>query len=298
MASADWQTFNRTMTAVVQQLRSVEHGGWQVRVLRLHDVVGATGYGPGEHVHAWTELSQIASGRVAYRHGGEERELAPGAVFCMPGGERHAWRAVAGPALIVGYQLQLVPTVPAARHGLAAFNAGVAGGGWSLPPHPFAAAIADEMHMVAAAGSSAVQLCGLLVRAHLAWLLDRIAAGGAPAAASAATAEDGDRLDRLREHVLEHLADPLSLTDLAQRFGVSERHLNRMFNAAFGRPLHRFIIDQRLERASHSLVWRDDPVAAVARSVGYEDPGYFGRLFRSRFGRSPERWRQEARRLH
>lgn len=295
MASADWQTFNRTMTAVVQQLRSVEHGGWQVRVLRLHDVVGATGYGPGEHAHAWTELSQIASGCVAYRRAGDERELGPGAVFCMPGGERHAWRAVAGPALIVGYHLQVAPTGPAGRGDLATFNARLAAGGWSLPPHPFALAVADEMHAVAASGSAAVPLCSLLVRAHLAWLLERLAAGGAPASA---TTEDGDRLDRLREHVLEHLAEPLSLTDLAQRFGVSERHLNRMFNAAFGSPLHRFIIDQRLDRASHTLVWRDDSVAVVARSVGYDDPGYFGRLFRSRFGRSPERWRQAARRQH
>lgn len=294
--AADWQTFNRTMAAVVQQLRAVVHADWQIRVLRLHDVVGETGVGPAEHAHAWTELSQVASGRVSYRRANEERELGPGAVFCMPGGERHAWRATSGPALIVGYQLQITPLTPSGRTALSSFNARIAANCWSLPPHPFAAATVDELHAVAT-GSGAAPLCALLVRAHLVWLIDRLSNSCTPAPAVADGGLD-DRLDRLREHVLEHLTEELSLSDLAQRFGVSERHLNRLFNATFGQPLHRFIIDQRLERAAHTLVWRDDSVTTVAHSVGYEDPGYFGRLFRSRFGRSPERWRQESRRQH
>lgn len=297
MAAAGWQTFNRTMAATVQQLGALIRGDWQVRVVRFHDVVGDRDAGPGEHVHAWTELSQVAAGRVAYRHGGEERVLEAGAAFCMPGGELHSWTVAAGPALITGYQLQLTPLASAGRASLAAFTARLAGGGWTLPPHPLAQALGDELHAQAAGGSAAVPLCCQLVRAHLSWLLERLAEGGAVAAPP----EDlggRDRLDRLREHVLEHLAEPLALADLAQRFGVGERHLNRLFAAAFGQPLHRFIIDQRLERAAHSLIWRDEPVAAVARGVGYDDPGYFGRLFRSRFGKSPERWRQETRKLH
>jgi AraC-like DNA-binding protein len=297
MPAPGWQSFNRVMAATVQQLGALVWGDWQVRVVRLHDVVGERGAGPADHLHAWTELSVVSAGRIAYRHDGDERVLEPGAVFCMPGGQRHGWKVSAGPAIIAGYQLQLAPLSPAGRVTLSSFNTRLAEGGWTLPAHPLATVLADELHAQAVAGNAAVPLCCHLVRAHLCWLLERLG-GGEQAASPAADAPARERLDRLREHLLEHIAEPLSLSDLAQRFGVGERHLNRLFAAAFGQPLHRFIIDQRLERASHSLAWRDDPVAAVARSVGYDDPGYFGRLFRSRFGTSPERWRQESRKQH
>ena len=138
-------------------------------------------------------------------------------------------------------------------------------------------------------GSAASALGCHLVRAHLCWALSCFGLGGRDADPQAG---DPGWLTRLHEHVVAHLTEELPLAALAKRFGVSPRHLNRQFATAYGQPLHRFVVEQRLERASHSLSWRDEPVAAIARSVGYDDAGYFGRLFRARFGLSPERWRQ------
>lgn len=280
--------FNRAMAVVVQQLGAVVWGGWQVRTLRLHDVEAGPERRSAPHAHAWCELSVVARGTLAYGHAGREHLVAPGGIFAMAPGRRHGWRVAAAPALITGYQLQFTPLSAAARAGLAAWWERIDAGACAHPSTTTALALVEALHERADQSG----LCAHLVRAHLCWCLAALDAGQE---APASLPDQADRLPSVREYVLEHLDEPLSLATLARRFALSPRHLNRLFVASEGRPLHRFLIDQRLERAAQTLLGRDEPVAAVARSVGYQDPGYFGRLFRQRFGASPERWRSSRR---
>ena len=46
-----------------------------------------------------------------------------------------------------------------------------------------------------------------------------------------------------------------------------------------------------MERACYLLDTYDQPVAEIARGLGYEDPYYFSRLFRKVMGMSPTRYR-------
>ena len=289
-AAPTWQQFNRVMARIVQQLGTITWDEWQVRVLRLHDVEATPVRPAGLHAHAWHELSLVTSGTVAYRWRDRECVVPAGGMFAMAPGQRHAWRVPHGSAVITGYQLQLTPQGPAARAAQERWIAQFAEGGWTTPPQPLGIHLGAELHALAGAAQPSLALGCHLVRAHLCWALSSFSLGGLDADPAA---DDPDWLTRLHEHVVAHITEDLPLAALAERFGVSPRHLNRQFAAAYGQPLHRFVIEQRLERASHSLSWRDDPVAAIARSVGYTDAGYFGRLFRARFGLSPERWRQQ-----
>ena len=49
-----------------------------------------------------------------------------------------------------------------------------------------------------------------------------------------------------------------------------------------------------LARASELLVTTDMPVSEIAQSVGYADPFYFSRQFRSVRGCSPTRFRERS----
>lgn len=294
MPMPSWQSVNRAFAAWIQQLGPIHAPGLQLRVLRLHDVLAEPGASSGLHAHAWFELSVVQQGVITYIHDGAERQVAAGGTFAMPPGRRHAWRTAAGPAVITGYQMLISASEQTGRPQLERWLGRiVASGGWSLPPQPLPAALIDTLHGDALHHA---ELGCQLVRSHLLWSLERLGAwledgeGG-----TAGSGGDGD-LVQLRDYILEHLSEELSLESVARRFGVSARHLNRRFTALTGKPVHRFIVDQRLERASHSLIWRDEAVAEIARGVGYDDPGYFGRLFRARFGQSPDRWRLEARR--
>lgn len=295
MAAAGWRTFNRVMAEAVAQAGSVPCGEWQARILRLHDVPAAGPLRHGLHVHSWFELSVVAAGEVAYRVGDQERVIGPGGVFAMPPGHEHGWRLGSGRALITGFQVAFSPPAGGGAQ-LDAWYRRIVDGGWSLPAHPLAGALVDELHALAGGSDAGREGVGLLVRTLLVWLCGRLGQGSGRRRAPDLVG--ADRLERLRAHVVEHLTEDLPLAALARRMGVSPRHLNRLFVQANGVPLHRFILLQRLERASQALVWSDLPIAAVAAGAGFRDPDYFCRLFRRHYGLTAERWRARELGVH
>lgn len=286
---ADGASFNRAAAAWVRQLGPVHGDGIEVRVLRLHDVAPGARQSMALHAHAWFELSVVHGGAIAYQYDGVERVVGANATFVMPPGLRHAWRQRSGTPVITGYQLAISPSTAGGRSGLERWYARVADGGWTLPRHILPAALIAAMHGLTR--EEATLGCQLL-RAHLLWTF------GALGATPAADDGEDDALAQLRDRILAQPAAPLRLTTEARRLGLSPRHLNRRFAALTGQPLHRYLVEQRLAHAAQSLLRSDLSVAAVGRSIGYDEASSFSRLFRRRFGASPQRWRQAARPSH
>lgn len=99
---------------------------------------------------------------------------------------------------------------------------------------------------------------------------------------------------RIRTMALAHLADPdLSAARIAELVGISIRYLHRVF-AATGTTLHKWIEDERLERARCQLLnpnQRHRSIQEVAFSCGFKDAGYFGRRFLRKYGATPSQLR-------
>ena len=108
------------------------------------------------------------------------------------------------------------------------------------------------------------------------------------------------RVNRVLDHIREHLADELTLVDLASVAAFSPFHFHRVFTAITGETLFGFIQRVRLERAAVALSsHRDRSVLAVALDHGFSSAAAFARAFRGRFGMSATEWRQGgARRWH
>jgi len=100
-------------------------------------------------------------------------------------------------------------------------------------------------------------------------------------------------LGQVRDYLDAHLAENISLADLAARCGLSQPHFCRSFKAATGSPPHEFQLRLRVERAKRLLDVSDLSVGEVAAQVGYDDPSYFARLFRKQIGVTPKIYRQE-----
>ncbi len=47
-----------------------------------------------EHAHPHEQVGMVVTGRAVFTIGGEERELGPGDLYCIPGGVRHKVRAL------------------------------------------------------------------------------------------------------------------------------------------------------------------------------------------------------------
>ncbi len=85
---------------------------------------------------------------------------------------------------------------------------------------------------------------------------------------------------------------PLDAEAIAQAEGISRRQLDRIVNAALGTSAIQHHLNLRLQRAADLLARSPEPVKRVARAVGFEDPLHFSRVFSTRHGMPPSRWRQ------
>jgi AraC-like DNA-binding protein/ligand-binding sensor protein len=101
-----------------------------------------------------------------------------------------------------------------------------------------------------------------------------------------------DLVDRVCEHVCQHIAEPLTLERLcAEVLFVSPDHFSRIFRKAKGVRFTDWVLSQRMERARQLLTSGDHPIAVVATRCGYDDPHYFCRVFRKAVGMTPTQYR-------
>lgn len=91
-----------------------------------------------------------------------------------------------------------------------------------------------------------------------------------------------------------HIADPLSLKQIADITGVGSRQLNRMFQAKLGRSTMAFYRDLRLDRAKRLISQTPLPLGQVAEATGFSTMPHFSRAYRAAFGIAPSASRTGA----
>ncbi len=99
------------------------------------------------------------------------------------------------------------------------------------------------------------------------------------------------RLARVLDYMGTHVAEPLTLDELAGEAGVSKFHFCRLFRAATGLTPHAALVDLRLKEAKRLLLHTDLNVKEVASRCGFEHASHFATTFRRRFGSSPGAFR-------
>ncbi|GMV81856.1 MAG: hypothetical protein AMXMBFR7_30400 [Planctomycetota bacterium] len=100
------------------------------------------------------------------------------------------------------------------------------------------------------------------------------------------------RVRRALDVLDKRLGDPqLAAGDLAAAAGLSEPHFRRLCREVTGRGPLDVIRRRRLTLARRLLLDPQQPIAAVSRACGFDDPRYFARLFRQEEGLSPQEYR-------
>lgn len=84
-----------------------------------------------------------------------------------------------------------------------------------------------------------------------------------------------------------HVADPLTLTQLATLSGVGTRHLNRLFLEKLGMSTMQFYRRRRLEMAQKLLQQSTLSVTEVAQATGFSGSAHFSQAFKTFFGDPP-----------
>lgn len=91
-----------------------------------------------------------------------------------------------------------------------------------------------------------------------------------------------------------HLADPLSIEQLAHLAGVSPRQLQRLFQRQLGRSAKRFYLDLRLAKADELLRRTRLAIPEVAGLCGFANAAHFARALRAGTGETPTKRRQRG----
>ncbi|WP_420033860.1 GlxA family transcriptional regulator [Streptomyces sp. cg28] len=94
-----------------------------------------------------------------------------------------------------------------------------------------------------------------------------------------------------RAWALEHLAEPLSLADLAARDGLSVRTYNRRFREETGVTPMTWLATQRVDRARELLERTDHTVDRIAAETGFGTDVSLRQHFQRRLGVSPGAYR-------
>ncbi|WP_316820096.1 helix-turn-helix transcriptional regulator [Pedobacter gandavensis] len=76
-------------------------------------------------------------------------------------------------------------------------------------------------------------------------------------------------------------------TALADHFMISGTMLARLAKQAFGKPLHQQVIDLRMHHGLKLLLSTQNTIQEISVRVGYDDPKYFSRAFKKKFGLPP-----------
>jgi len=101
------------------------------------------------------------------------------------------------------------------------------------------------------------------------------------------------RMQRVLDHIHQHLDGDLDLEALSRVAAFSKFHFHRQFTATFGLSVHRYVQLARMKDASHRLAAGDaTSVTDIALDAGYDAPDAFARAFRQRFGQSPSSFRK------
>jgi transcriptional regulator GlxA family with amidase domain len=97
---------------------------------------------------------------------------------------------------------------------------------------------------------------------------------------------------RCQGWIAEHYREPSPVAAMARLSGLAERTFKRRFQQATGMSPLEYVHTLRLEEAKQMLESGHESIEAIANEVGYEDAGFFSRLFRRQVNLTPAQYRK------
>ena len=104
-----------------------------------------------------------------------------------------------------------------------------------------------------------------------------------------------DRIHQAQEILIQNLATPPCVSELARQVHLNERKLKEGFRQVFNTTVFGYLTQQRMARACQ-LLSQQKSIPMVAAAVGYASSTAFSGAFRRRFGISPKQYQLEQRR--
>lgn len=95
--------------------------------------------------------------------------------------------------------------------------------------------------------------------------------------------------------IIKHLAENITLQEVADHLHISERHLSRLFNQEMGQPFTTYIRKERIRKAGILLSDSNIPIKEIAQQTGFSSVHYFTNVFSNEMDMPPGKFREKFR---
>lgn len=245
------------------------------------------------HSHTFYEVLYCSSGDLEYLLGTERYRLQKGDIVIIPPGVSHRplfleqltepyrrmvlWISCSFAERITGF----LPELPPCRPHLLLRTAGTQ---WEMLEQPFRTAVQETARK--APGWEAVVL------AQTVQLL--VGIFRAVAHLPPPQSEQRELLDEIMVYIEHHLAERISLEQMARQFHVSTSTVSQLFRKRMDVSFYHFVTQRRLI-AAKNLIQSGVSLEQTAAAVGFGDYSNFYRSFRREYGITPAAYRQRVR---
>ena len=103
-----------------------------------------------------------------------------------------------------------------------------------------------------------------------------------------------DKIDCVDSAILymqEHINDNISLSELSSQYNYSVSRFSNLFKQKTGYAPIDYFVQMKMQKACQQLNFTNRSVKDIAFSMGFDDPYYFSKRFRTVIGISPKKYR-------
>lgn len=100
--------------------------------------------------------------------------------------------------------------------------------------------------------------------------------------------ESSQLVDQAKEYIYSHYSEPISLTLIAEKLGVSSSYLSDLFHKEIGEPYSKFVTRIRMEQAVKLMKANPkDKIYTLAMQVGFVNAKHFNSVFKKYYKMTP-----------
>lgn len=101
---------------------------------------------------------------------------------------------------------------------------------------------------------------------------------------------DRFNIEAVVSYIQKHYSESLTNTELAEIFHYHPNYLNSEFKRSMGMPLHRYLLETRIMKASSLIESGYENLGEIANICGFNDINYFIRYFKKIIGTTPAKF--------
>lgn len=99
-------------------------------------------------------------------------------------------------------------------------------------------------------------------------------------------------IENALEYIEDHVEENINLDSIANRCNLSSCYFSKLFKKEVGVNFKTYINNKKIDKAKEMLKNTDIPILNIALDLGFDDCGYFIRVFKKSEGVTPKKYRE------